>query len=158
MGAGFAAVDRGAVVVRSDALVVADRPVVGREVPVAALGLGVTLASKGGSLDGFLGLAGAGVFIEGTLGLDFGRGADASDIGGEGGSLTGVLEDTVDSGGVVIIGELAPETVLVSNTGLSGMESSVETVELWRCCSCFLNLSCRISASILRSDSSSRRR
>lgn len=147
------------VVVRSDALVVADRPVVGRVAPVADLGFGVTLESGAGNLDVFLGRPGAGVLIDDTLGLDFGRGADASDIGGEGGSLTGVLEEDTDdeSSGVVMSGEVAPDTVLVvSNMGLSGMESSVETVDIWRCACCFLSLSSRISASIFRSDSSSR--
>lgn len=158
----FVPVDRGAVVVRIDEPVepvAAARAVVGREVEVAGLDFGVTLGSNGGNLDAFLGLVGAGVMIDDALGLDLGRDTDASDIGGDGGSLTWILvEDMEDSGGVVVSGELAPDTVLVSNMGLSGMESSVETMDIWRCCSCFFSLSCRISASILRSESSSRSR
>lgn len=122
------------------------------------LGRGVTVVSIEGSLD-FLGFgAGAGVLIGGTLVLGNGGGADASDMGGDGGSLTGVLTEEMDeaSGGVVMRGELAPDMALPSNIGLSGIERSVSVADIWR--SCFLSLSCKISASILRSDSSSRRR
>lgn len=58
---------------------------------------------------------------------------------------------------MVMSGELAPDMTVVSNMGLSGLERSVEMVDMWRC-SWVLSLSCRISASILRSDSSSRSR
>lgn len=160
---GFAAADRGAVAVRA-AVVVLDL-VGGRDDAVDDnLGLGVTLVSIDGSLDVFLSLGvGAGVLIGGTLTFGRGGGADASDMGGDGGSCTGVLvEDTEeDSGGVLMSGELAPDiapdTMLPSNIGLSSAEKSVRVADMWRppCC---LSLSCRISASILRSDSSSRRR
>lgn len=62
------------------------------------------------------------------------------------------------SGGVIIIGELAVECGELQKDGDPGIEEmSVEMVERCRD-SCFLILSCRISASILRSDSSSRSR
>lgn len=95
-----------------------------------------------------------------------GRGAEASDIGGEGGSWTSETVSAVDmdlvSGGVVTSGELAVDcgdegSTFRSKVGDSGTEMSVEMVERWRD-SCFLILSCRSSASILRSESSSRRR
>lgn len=120
-------------------------------------GLGVLLDPIEGNLDLF-GFAGAvaGVFADGALGFELGIGADASDIGGDGGSCTGVFEEDTDPGGVETSGELAPDKVLLSNMGLSGMERSVDIVDRWRCSSCFFNLSWRISASILRSDNSSR--
>lgn len=120
-------------------------------------GRGVLLEPIEGNLDlfGFAGAAADG-FADEALGFEFGIGADASDIGGEGGSCTGVFEDVTDPGGVETSGELAPDIVLVSNIGLSGMERSVDIVDRWRCSSCFFNLSWRISASILRSDNSSR--
>lgn len=156
---GLEVVDRGAGVLRDIEVFVADR-VGGREdAEDDSLGLGVTLVSIDGSLD-FLGLeAGWGVLMGGTLVLGIGGGAEASDMGGDGGSLTGVFVDDTedDSGGVVISGELAPETMLLSKMGLSGMERSVRVADMWRS-SCFLSLSCRISASIFRSDSSSRSR
>lgn len=156
-GGGLGAVDRVAGAVRSVEFV-ADR-VGGRDdAEDDNLGLGVTVGSIEGSLD-LLGLeTGAGVLIEGTLVFGSGAGADASDIGGDGGSLTGVLTDETDedSGGVVMSGELAPDMALPSKMGLSGMERSVSVADMWR--SCFLSLSCKISASILRSDNSSRRR
>lgn len=61
------------------------------------------------------------------------------------------------SGGVVTRGELAVELGELSNVGDSGTDRSVDMVD--RClASCFLSLSCRISASIFRSASSSRSR
>lgn len=93
-------------------------------------GLEVTLESMEGSLDlfGFPGAV-AGAFAGGPLGLDLGIGADASDIGGDGGSWTGVFDDDTDPGGVETSGELAPDMVLLSNMGLSGMDRSVDIVD-----------------------------
>lgn len=119
------------------------------------LGLGVMLWSADGRRD--LRVVGAGVFAVAI----FGKGAEASDMGGEGGSW---ISDTVSavemdfvSGGVRISGELAVEFGEWSKAGDSGMVSSVEMAERWRS-SCFLILSWRMSASILRSESSSRNR
>lgn len=53
------------------------------------------------------------------------------------------------------MGELAVECGEFPNIGDPGIDRSVERVERWRD-SCFLILACRISASILRSPSSSR--
>ena len=101
--------------------------------------------------------AGPGVLVAGTLESD----AEASDLGGEGGSWISETVSTVEidllSGGVMTNGELAVDCGECSNIGDPGMERSVEMVERWRA-SCFLILSCRISASIFRSESSSRRR
>lgn len=158
MGMGFVVLRR-AGVGRCAALEVVGRVLVDdRDAVEDTRGLEVTLESIEGSLDlfGFPGAV-AGAFAGGgPLGFDLGIGADASDIGGDGGSWTGVLEDVTDPGGVETSGELAPDMVLLSNMGLSGMERSVDIVDRWRCSSCFLNLSWRISASILRSDNSSR--
>jgi len=86
---------------------------------------------------------------------------ETSDIGGEGGSLSSEIVSAVDcdlvSGGVVIRGELAVELGECANPGDSSIDMSVEIVDKCRE-SCFLSLSCKISASIFRSDSSSRRR
>lgn len=157
VGSGFVVLRR-AGVGRAAALAVVGRLVVDdRDAVEDTRGLEVTLESIEGSLD-LLGFAGAvaGAFAGGPLGFDLGIGADASDIGGDGGSWTGVLDDDTDPGGVETSGELAPDIVLLSNMGLSGMDRSVDIVDRWRCSSCFLSLSWRISASILRSDSSSR--
>lgn len=132
----------------------------GRDDMEESLGLELVVESMDGGLDLLdLAVGGMGVLIGGTLVLGSGGGADASDMGGEGGSLTGVLfEDTdeVASGGVVTRGELASDKALISNIGLPGSVRSVSVADTRR--SCFLSLACRISASILRSDSSSRRR
>lgn len=83
-----------------------------------------------------------GVLIGGTLVFGSGGGADASDMGGDGGSLIGVLPEDTDeagSGGVVTIGELAVDMALTSNIGLSGIDRSVSVADTWR--SCFLSLS-----------------
>ena len=83
-------------------------------------------------------------------------------MGGEGGSwsseVVSAAESDLRSGGVIIIGELAVECGELQNDGDPGIdEMSVEMLE--RCLdSCFLILSCRISASIFRSASSSRSR
>lgn len=110
-GAGFEVVDRGAVGARD---VVEDR-VGGREEAVDDMrGRVVTLVSMDGSL-GFFCLVEAEVLMGGILTvLGSGGGAEASDMGGEGGSLTGVLVDETEdvAGGVETIGELAPEIVL----------------------------------------------
>lgn len=156
--AGFAGTGRGAVVVVRDDTV-ADL-VGGREdAEDDSRGRGVTLESMDGNLDFFC-LVGAvtGVLIGGTLAV-FGKGggAEASDMGGEGGSLTGVLVDETEavSGGVDTMGELAPDIVLRSNIGLSRTEMSVDMVDMWRSLPCFFNLSWRISASTFKSESSS---
>jgi hypothetical protein len=87
-----------------------------------------------------------------------GKGTEVSDIGGDGGSCISDAVSAVDndlvSGGVMIIGELAVECGELQKEGEPGTEMSVEMVDKWRD-SCFLILSCRISASILRSASSS---
>lgn len=122
-----------------------------------ALGFGVALWSADGSLDLREAVAptGAGVFAAAGVGL--GMGAEASDMGGDGGSWTWTLA----SGGVVISGELAVESaspsVFLSKVGDPSAERSVEIVDRCRA-SCFLILSWSTSVSILRSDSSSRRR
>lgn len=159
VGGGLGAVDRTDGVERC--VVVVFARVGGRDDAVdESLGRGVVLVSIDGSLDlcGFF-VGGIGVLIGGTLVLGSGGGADASDMGGDGGSFTCVFAEDTDeagSGGVVTMGELAMDIALTSNIGLSGTERSVSVADMWR--SCFLSLSCRTSASILRSDSSSRRR
>lgn len=97
-----------------------------------SLGLGVVLVSIEGSLDFLVFAAGTGVLIGGTLVFGNGGGADASDMGGDGGSLTGVLTEEMEeaSGGVVTSGELAPDMALPSNMGLSGMERSVSVADM----------------------------
>jgi hypothetical protein len=134
-------------------LVVATRDAGAREVEVLkCFGFGVMLWSAEGSRDFFA--TGAGVFVVASLG----RVAEASDMGGDGGSCTSETVSAVDtdfeSGGVVISGELAVECGDWSNVDDSSTEISVEMAERCRD-SCFLILLCRISASILRSDSSS---
>lgn len=132
-GGGLGAVGRAADAVR-DVAVVADR-VGGRDddADEASLGLGVVLVSIDGNLD-LLGfdVDGTGVLMGGTLVLGSGGGAEASDMGGDGGSLTGVLtEDTEEaaSSGVVMSGELAVDMALASNMGLSGIEMSVSVAD-----------------------------
>lgn len=120
-------------------------------------GFGVMLWSMEGSRDFF---GGAGVFGLAVL-AGLGRGAEASDIGGEGGSccsgatLAGGSESS--SGGVEIRGELAVDCGEFSKVGDSGTEISVEMVDKCRW-SAFFILSWRISASIFMSDNSSRNR
>lgn len=115
-------------------------------------GFGVMLQSAEGRRDF---LCAAGVFAKFILSLDT---DDMSEIVGDGGSWISERVSAVDSdlvsGGVVIMGELAVECGEFSKLGDSGIDRSVEMVDRWRD-SCFLILSCRISASILRSDSSS---
>jgi hypothetical protein len=95
------------------------------------LGLGVA------SVDGMrvLRAAGAGVFAAFTA---FGSGAEASDMGGDGGSWTSdtvsAVESDFVSGGVVTSGELAVDcgdegSRVRSNVGDSGTEISVEMVD-----------------------------
>lgn len=118
-------------------------------------GLGVMVRSIEGSLDFFLSV-GAGVL---SLEAGLGRVDEASDMGGDGGSLgrasllAGGKETS--SGGVEMSGELAVDLGEFSNVGDSGIDISVDIVDKWRS-SDFLILSCIISASTLRSDSSSR--
>lgn len=88
-------------------------------------------------------------------------------MGGDGGSgsservsPSSVGTGDLESGGVVMRGELAVEPGEAgwpSNVGDARTERSVEIVDKWRD-SCFLILSWRSSASILRSPNSSRRR
>jgi hypothetical protein len=136
------------------------RPPVTTLVPVAeVVPRALEPASTDGSLVRRIG-AGFGVRIRaGPLDIW----AEASDIGGDGGSSSSVVgspSDLVISGGVVMRGELAAESteasVFLSKVGEPRSEISDEMVE-WRD-SYFLILSCIISASILSSDSSSRNR
>jgi hypothetical protein len=111
------------------------------------LGLGVILEPPEGSLILLLGGL-LGVF---AIGLAV---ADDSDIGGEGGvgvSDMASVETDLVSGGVEIIGE---EAVDVGEDGEFGAVMSVAIGERFR----FRNLSCRISASTFKSESSSRNR
>jgi hypothetical protein len=123
---------------------------VGLEIDARREGLGVALNSPEGIrnlLGGFMGVfSGLGAF------------EDASEIDGEGGVGVSETSSTVEtdfvSGGVVIIGEDAVE---FGDPGELGAVMSVEIVGSIRM-ACFLSLSCMISASILRSDNSSRNR
>ncbi len=113
-----------------------------------AVGFGVVLESPEGSFNLLLG-AFIGVF---TICAE-----EASEIGGEGGvrvSIGSAVETDAASGGVVIIGDETVEVGEMSNAGEFGAVMSVVIVGNWR----LRNLSCMISASILRSDNSSRRR
>lgn len=136
--------------------VVATRLPGAREVAASdCRGFGVTLLSAEGNLD-FLCIDGPGVLRGFCLGL--GSGADASDIGGDGGSwisdrVSAVATD-LESGGVVMSGELAVELGEWSYEGESGTDISVESAERCRK-SWSLSFPCRISTSILRSESSS---
>jgi len=115
------------------------------------VGLGVVLESPEGSFSllfgGFIG-----VF---AIGL---ADPEASEIGGDGGvgvsETVSVVDTDLVSGGVVIIGDEAVDVGEPANEGELGAVMSVDREVSWR----FRSLSCMISASILRSDSSSRRR
>jgi hypothetical protein len=118
------------------------------------VGFGVVLDSPDGSrilLGGFIGV----------LIADLGAFPEASEIGGEGGvgvsEMVSVVETDFVSGGVVIIGEEAAESGEPPREGEFGAVISVD-MEGRALALCFLNLSCKISASTLRSDSSSRSR
>jgi hypothetical protein len=116
-----------------------------------AVGFGVVLESPEGSLIlVFGGLIG--VF---TMGL---AEPEASEIGGDGGvgvsETVSVVETDLVSGGVVIIGE---EPVDIGEPAREGELGAVMSVVMEVSCR-FRSLSCMISASILRSDSSSRSR
>ncbi len=114
-------------------------------------GLGVVLESPEGSLillfGGFIGVL--------TTGL---AEPEASEMGGDGGvgvsETVSVVDTDLVSGGVVIIGE---EAVDVGEPTREGEFGAVMSVVMEVSCR-FRSLSCMISASILRSDSSSRRR
>jgi hypothetical protein len=86
---------------------------------------------------------------------------DLSETGGEGGvgvseTVSAVETDFVSApGGVLISGDDATESGDRAISGEFGAVMSVEMVGRLRAL-CFFNLSCMISASILRSDSSSR--
>jgi len=116
-----------------------------------AAGLGVVLESPEGS---FILLFGG--FI-GVFSIRFAE-PEASEIGGEGGvgasDIPSVVEIDFVSGGVVIIGE---EAVDVGESPREGEFGAVISVAIFGTCR-FRSLSCIISASILRSASSSRRR
>ena len=111
-----------------------------------AVGFGVVLESPEGSFNLLIG-GFAGVF---AIGLAF---AEASDIGGDGGvrvsdAITGV-DSIFASGGVEMNGEEAVEF------GDEGEFGAVISVAIRESC-LFRSLPCMISASTLRSDSSSR--
>ena len=114
-------------------------------------GFGVVLESPEGSFSLLFG-GFAGVFATGLAD------AEASDIGGEGGVGVSETVSFVDtdfvSGGVVIIGDEAAEfgDPEPSNDGEFGAVMSVDREGSWR----FRSLSCIISASIFKSESSSR--
>lgn len=96
------------------------------------LGLGVVLLSEDGNRD----LRAAGVLAVDNLG----RGAEASDMGGEGGSRNSEsvsrFESDFESGGVVMRGELAVDpgeaSRVLSKVGDPSMERSVEMAERCR--------------------------
>lgn len=95
----------------------------------APFGFGVMLRSAEGMRDLFCEFAGVFIFED-----NLGRGAEASDIGGDGGSLivgAPLLEGgkEISSGGVVIRGELAMERGESPNVGDSGIDISVEIVD-----------------------------
>lgn len=96
------------------------------------LGLGVVLLSEDGNRD----LRAAGVLADESLG----RGAEASDMGGEGGSRSSesvsMFERDFESGGVVMRGELAVDpgeaSRVLSKVGDPSMERSVEIADRCR--------------------------
>lgn len=95
--------------------------------------------------------------------LEPGRGMvdEASDIGGDGGSLRVVSLPAggkeTSSSGTERSGELAVDRGEFSNVGDSGIDMFVDMVERWRLSdSDFFILSCMISASTFKSDNSSR--
>lgn len=114
-----------------------------------AAGLGVVLESPEGS---FILLFGG--FI-GVLSIRFAE-PEASEIGGDGGvpDTVSLVEIDFVSGGVVIMGD---EAVEVGESAKEGEFGAVISVAMLGTCR-FRSLSCIISASILRSDSSSLRR
>lgn len=116
-----------------------------------AEGFGVVLESPEGS---FILLAGGFMGVFNRVLAE----PEASDIGGEGGvgvsETVSVVETDLVSGGVVIIGDEAVDEGDPLEEGEFGAVMSVVIEGSDR----FLSLSCRISASILRSESSSRRR
>lgn len=116
-----------------------------------AAGFGVVLESPEGSLSLLFG------GLRGVLTISRAE-PDASEIGGDGGvgvsDTVSVVETDFVSGGVVIMGEEAVEDGESTKDGEFGAVISVVMLGTCR----FLSLSCIISASILRSDSSSRSR
>jgi len=126
-----------------------------REVDIKREGFGVVLESPVGSRETLL------CWFWGVLSMRLVAAlTDVSEIGGEGGvgvsdTVSAVPTDLV-SGGVVIIGEEATESGECSN-GEFGAVMSMDRAGSARVL-CFLSLSCMISASILRSESSSRNR
>lgn len=127
-----------------------DGPLTDREADASLDGFGVVLRSADGSLillGGFIG-----VFI------CLGPFPNDSEMGGEGGvgvsDTVSVVETDFVSGGVATIGEEVAELGESSKEGELGAVISVDIVGRFQA-PCFLSLSCMISASILRSDSSS---
>ncbi len=110
---------------------VAERVPGGRMLGIEVLGLGVMVWSTEGSLVFFRSVGGAGVL---SLVLDAGLGIveEASDMGGDGGSLRTVsllAGGKAISSGVEISGELAVDLGELSKVGDSGIEMSVDIVE-----------------------------
>jgi hypothetical protein len=128
----------------------ADGPLMDREAEASLDGFGVVLRSADGNL----------ILLGGFIGVFICLGAipDASEMGGDGGvgvsDTVSVVETDFVSGGVVTRGEEAAELGDPSKEGEFGAVISVEIVGKFQA-PCFLSLSCMISASILRSDSSS---
>jgi hypothetical protein len=123
---------------------------VGREIEASRDGFSVVLVSADGNrilLGGFIGVL-----------ICFRAFVEASETGGEGGvgvsDTVSVVETDFVSGGVVTIGDEAAE---LSDEGELGAVISVDRLGRFRA-PCFFSLSCMISASIFRSDNSSRNR
>jgi hypothetical protein len=115
-------------------------------------GFGVVLDSPDGSR----------IFLVGFIGVlmpDFGAFPEVSEMGGDGGvgvsDTVSVVETDFVSGGVVIMGEEAAESGEPAREGEFGAVISVDIIGK-ALALCFRSLSCIISASIFRSDSSSR--
>jgi hypothetical protein len=127
-----------------------DGPLIDREAEASLDGFGVVLRSADGNL----------ILLGGFIGVFICLGAvpDASEMGGEGGvgvsDTVSVVETDFVSGGVVTNGDEAAELGDPSKEGELGAVISVDMVWRFRA-PCFLSLSCMISTSILRSDSSS---
>jgi hypothetical protein len=119
---------------------------------ILVLGLGVVLESPEGSFNllfgGFIGVLAIGLAE-----------AEASEIGGDGGvgvsETVSLVETDLVSGGVVIMGEDDVEAGEPSSK--DGVFGAVRSVEIEGNCR-FRSLSCIISASTFKSESSSRRR
>lgn len=115
---------------------------------ILEVGFGVVLESAVGTFILLLGFMGV---LTDSLAV-----ADASEIGGDGGVGAVVFVETdLLSTGVIIIGDEEVDAGdPSSNLGVFGAVRSIDNEASWR----FRNLSCIISASTFRSDSSSRKR